>query len=215
MEQYDEEQEIASNTLSKEAQELLDGLEENEEFNGEIESLIQGLNAGTLDLATLQSKFILLIKAILLKQNKDKTKQIEHHMREAEKDINDQLALLSHHVMMQKTPKIFEGLENVVGPKDKYESMSAAAIKSTKQLLKRFAIYEMYKVISPRIIAGETHRQHFITDYITGGMQKAMRYDHAYLEKVEERTPQMLRQLDQSHARFIRGGGMKSLGRVV
>lgn len=214
MEEYEDEVVASSDKLSGESEQILQDLENDEEFNAKIEVLIQGLNDGTLDLSMLQSKFILLIKATLQKNTKHRLEQIEHQIKKAEKNIHDQLALLSRHMLMQRASQAKEGFEDLANPKDKYESMSARAIKNTKQILKRFAIYEIYKVMSPRTIAGETQRQNFISDYITGGIKKAMRYDRSYLAKAERDSPSLLKQLDKSHSRFVRGGGMKSLGRV-
>ena len=183
LDEYEESLENESNELPKEVQDILDVLESDEEFNKEMEELMAALEAGTLDLTILQSKFLLLIKSVLGRLNKGKSRALEHKLKGNEQDILDQLTTLSHFLMMQKTPLVQEATLGVQGPKDKYSNLTAAAIQSTKQILKRFAVYEVYKIMNPRRIAGETSRDNFVSNFVTGGIKKAMQYEPKEFQK--------------------------------
>ena len=204
LEEYEESLDNESNALPKEAQEMLEVLESDEEFNKEMEELMSAIEAGTLDLTVLQSKFLLLIKSTLARLNKGKSKALEHLLKGNEKDILDQLATLSHHMMMQRTPVVQEATLGVQNPKDKYSNLTAAAIQSTKQILKRFAVYEVYKIMNPRRIAGETSRDNLVANFITGGIRKAIKYEPKEFQKTSALE---IKQLGKAHNAFKKSGG--------
>lgn len=204
LEEYEESLENESNALPKEAQEMLEVLESDEEFNKEMEELMSAIEAGTIDLTVLQSKFLLLIKSTLGRLNKGKSKALEHILKGNEQDILDQLTTLSHHMMMQKTPLVQEATLGVQNPKDKYSNLTAAAIESTKQILKRFAVYEVYKIMNPRRISGETSKDNFVSNFVTGGIRRAMKYESKELQKA---SPQEIKQLSKAHGAFKKSGG--------
>ena len=56
--------------------------------------------------------------------------------------------------------------EGIAAPKDKYHNLTSAAIKSTSQIIKRFVMYEIYKILTPRRIAGESIRENLMHNYI-------------------------------------------------
>ena len=204
LEEYEESLDNESNALPKEAQEMLEVLESDEEFNKEMEELMSAIAAGTLDLTALQSKFLLLIKSTLARLNKSKSKALEHILKGNEQDILDQLATLSHYMMMQRTLVVQEATLGVQNPKDKYSNLTAAAIQSTKQILKRFAVYEIYKVMNPRRIAGETSKDNFIANLVTGGIRKAIKYEPKEFQKASTKE---IKQLSKAHVAFKKSGG--------
>ena len=125
-----------------------------------------------------------------------------------EKDILEQLTMLSHHLMMMKTPMAKEMSKGIEVPKDKNDHLTAASVRNTKQILKRFAIYEMYKILNPRRIAGETKRENFIHNYISGGIRKAMHYD---LSEHKSKRSEIVKQVD----RIAAPKSMKGKGRGI
>jgi hypothetical protein len=205
MDEYQDLLENGEEELSSETLAMVEALEADEEFNQEIQDLLEDLEKGTLDLAAIQSKFLLLIKAALIRLNKGRSRALEHKLQSNEKDILEQLTMLSHHLMIQKVPLAKEASAVLNAPKDKYSSLTAASIQNTKQILKRFAVYEIYKVVNPRRIAGETKAQNFLHNYITGGIKKAMRYD---LSEVKKASAQTIRTLEKKRKSFVKSGGM-------
>ena len=204
--EYDYLLEDGEEELSEDAQAMVDVLEADEEFNKEIQALISSLDQDNLDLALIQSKFLLLIKAALIRLGNGKSRAIEHKLKMKEKDILEQLTMLSHHLMMMKTPMAKEMSKGIDAPKDKNDYLTAASVRNTKQILKRFAIYEIYKVLNPRRIAGETKRENFIHNYISGGIRKAMHYD---LSEHKSMRREVVKQVDRVAApKLIKGRGI-------
>ena|GEM_PF-1188135 len=204
IDEYEEALENEINTLPEDAQNILDSLETDQEFNADMEALIAELEAGTLDLTILQSKFLLLIKSTLARLNKGASKALEERLKGNQKDILDQLTTLSHFLIMNKAPLVQDATRDLQDPQDKYSHLTASAIQNTKQILKRFAVYEVYKVMNPRRIAGETSRSNFVSNFVTGGLRKAMKYDPKEFQKA---SPQEIKQLHKAHGAFKKSGG--------
>lgn len=207
IDEYLESIENAENELPKEAQAILEALESDTEFNKEMEELLSSLDSGTLDLTILQSKLLLLIKSAIGRLDKGKSKILETILKSKEKEILDQLTALSHHLMMQKSQLAKDASQDLENPKDKYSNLTTAAIKNTKEILKRFAIYQIYKVMNPRRIAGETRRENFVANFITGGIKKAMKYEGGSKDEIKTYSPAMLKNLNKAHTAFKKNGG--------
>lgn len=204
LEEYEEALENSGNKLPEGAQEILDAIEGDEEFNQEIEELISELDKGNLDLSALQSRFLLLIRAALSKARKGNLAYLEHKLKATEKEILEQLTSLSHYIMMKKVDVVRESTEGLDAPKDKYAHLTSASIQYTKQILKKFAMYEIYKVMNPHRIAGETKRENFVNNYITGGLRKAIRFEGGSKKDMQSYSAKMLKSLDKAHRKFSR-----------
>lgn len=191
--------------ISPESKEMLESFETDEEFNKEIEALVLALTEGDLDLSQIQTKFLLLIKAKLSKLTKSELHSLEQKFKHNEQSITDQLATLSNYLMMQKASIVRMAKDGIDSPKDKYEHANSSFIKNTQQLLKRFAVYEIYKVMNPHRIAGETKRQNFVNNYITGGLKNAMHYDP---KELKHTSAQEIKQLEKAHNSFRKSGGI-------
>jgi hypothetical protein len=61
--------------------------------------------------------------------------------------------------------------------------LDSKSLKHIKDIIKRFAIYEIYKMINPRRIAGETAKDNFISNVFLYGLKVAMRYDGGSTER--------------------------------
>lgn len=59
---------------------------------------------------------------------------------------------------------------------DKYSHLTEASRKNLKTLLKNFAIYEVYKVMNPRRIAGETAKTNYMHNMAVGGEKLASKH---------------------------------------
>jgi hypothetical protein len=205
MDEYEDLFENQQEELTEEAKAIISELDLDEEFNQEIQNLIASMQEDSFDLSELQTKFLILIKASLSKLNKQKSVAINHKLNTNEKDILEQLDMLSRYLMMQKSHVAREASAGLNAPKDKYANLTSASINNTKQILKRFVIYEIYKVLNPHRIAGETKRDNFVNNYISGGIRKAMRYSP---EEFKKSTPQNLRALGKGRKSFLKSGGM-------
>ena len=188
--------------LSPETQAMMEEISSDEALNKEIQDLVLAMQDGTLDLSAVQSKFLLLIRSALGRLNKEKSRAIDHRLKINEKEMA-QLAMLSHHLMMQKMPGAKRATEGIAAPKDKYHNLTSAAIKSTSQIIKRFVMYEIYKILTPRRIAGESIRENLMHNYIAGGIRRALHYDAS---EVKHASVQTLRTLESQHMSAVRHG---------
>ncbi|MGV2431886.1 MAG UNVERIFIED_CONTAM: DUF5394 family protein [Rickettsiaceae bacterium] len=68
-------------------------------------------------------------------------------------------------------------MNNISESKDKNAFLDSKSLKHIKDIIKRFAIYEIYKMMNPRRIAGETAKDNFISNVFLYGLKVAMRYE--------------------------------------
>jgi predicted ATP-dependent endonuclease of OLD family len=55
--------------------------------------------------------------------------------------------------------------------------LSTRAKKDLKKSIKNFAIYQVYKVINPKRIAGETKKDNYVNNLMHGGQKLASKYE--------------------------------------
>ncbi len=197
-------------TLSDDDQAILDVLQSDETIAAEIDKLIDDLDSGVIELGELESKFILLLQSVLFKLSHGKSKEFSSRLMKSEKEIIEQIAMLSRYVMMQKS-FLAKELSKEVKSQDGYSHLTKQSIKFLKDIIKRFAIYEVYKVLNPRRIAGETRSQNFINDAIVYGVKAALKFDNAHGAKLSKAE---LYKLEQEHKKFTkqsRGSGALSI----
>jgi hypothetical protein len=206
LEEYEDSLGQVGNVLPPDAEAILDALMEDEQFNVEIEGLIKKLTEESLDLAELQSKFILMIIETLKRLKKSKLHDLEYS-KQKEQDISEQLALISNHLMMHKSLIAKESVDGLDTPKDRYQNITDSSKKYMKQSLRRFAIYEIYKWMNPHRIAGETRKDNFVHNMITGGIKKAVQYEGGTKEEIKSYSPSFIKSLEKKHEQFVKGGG--------
>ncbi len=192
---------------SPEVKALLDVLSADDEFNSELDALLANLDPDNIDLTYLQTNLILLLQNMLGRlhiSGKDKIKEL---LKSKEKQIGGHLKELSMHLMMTRSQTVKEFTKGIDTPKDKYAHLNTVSKTHIKQVMRRFAVYEVYKLMNPRRIAGETKRQHFMSNIITLGLRKAIKYEGETIEQVKkEYAPSVLKNLEKQHSRFKKGG---------
>lgn len=117
-------------------------------------------------------------------------------VREHTKDssLKDSSALKQIEATIAKTCAIFAqpksksaSQDKEVGPsKNQSQQITEESKKNLKTLLTKFAIYEVYKVMNPRRIAGETKKANYEHNLITGGEKKADRYAGRHFSEEEK-----------------------------
>ncbi len=169
----DEEQEGKLTNISEannEDQKRIAELIEKIDKEGELGQLIEEVFYQTSDLNEIQSKVILLIKAYLKKKNKGKVPNDKEIEEQISKDINDIsskfMANLSANTRL-----------DAKGNKIEHSALSKQVQNDVKRVIKNFAIYEVYKVMNPRRIAGETSKDNFAHNMAYRGEKKAMQYE--------------------------------------
>ena len=64
-----------------------------------------------------------------------------------------------------------------VSKKGKESILNIEAKKNLKRIMKNFAVYEVYKIMNPKRIAGETKEDNYRKNLMQGGEQLASRYE--------------------------------------
>jgi hypothetical protein len=108
--------------------------------------------------------------------------------------LKDSSALQQIETTITKTCKIFAQpksksdiqTQEVGASKNQSQQITEESKKNLKTLLKKFAIYEVYKVMNPRRIAGETKKANYEHNLITGGEEKADKYAGRHFSEKEK-----------------------------
>lgn len=108
--------------------------------------------------------------------------------------LKDSSALQQIETTITKTCKIFAQPKSKSASQDKEvglqknqsQQITEESKKNLKTLLEKFAIYEVYKVMNPKRIAGETKKTNYEHNLITGGEKKADRYAGRHFSEEEK-----------------------------
>lgn len=102
--------------------------------------------------------------------------------------------------------------ETIAGAQDitAVEIMNKKHKYAFREFLKRAASYEIYKIINPKRVAGETEEENFISNAILLGVKKAMKHAGIDLDinKVDPNSLKILEEAHQSLKRTQQGGGI-------
>ena len=148
---------------------IFEAMAENDDIAEAVESLIDQSS----DIVEIQSKLLLLIKEYVKnKSSLDKEKNQDLILNE--KSILDDIYKLSN--------KLLQDIHNEnnldqVGIKNKTDILTAKSKENCKKILKIFAIYQVYKVMNPNRIAGETAKDNFKNNLLRGGEKFAAKYE--------------------------------------
>jgi hypothetical protein len=200
-EKIDLEELLASELKPEEAQ-LLGAIEEDLEMQSAIEQLLG--NIGDLDITQIQSKLLILLYQIFEARIKDK-EIFKAFIKKHEKNINDYLKSISLYLMQTRSQVIRDASRSIEAKEDKYEYLTKESRANLRKVIKRFAVYELYKFINPRRIAGETRRDNFIHNMILGGLKRASRYEGGTKSEIKSYSPKFIRNLEKQHRSFKRG----------
>ena len=205
----DQSEDSIKNSLSEkyesEMVEILEELKKDENVGKAIDRIIEE----AADLGEMQSKLILLIKKHLakreLKTAKLTGKKIKFNDEEVEQDISK---------FTRNLIKRHEGADRDIDANnsidDKYP-LDAKAKASVKKIIKEFAIYEVYKVMNPRRIAGETKKDNYAHNMMMGGQKRASKYEGGKESDLKSYGEAEVRRIEQASKTFQKGGGGLSI----
>jgi hypothetical protein len=205
----DQSEDSIKNSLSEkyesEMVEILEELKKDENVGKAIDRIIEE----AADLGEMQSKLILLIKKHLakreLKTDKLTGKKIKFNDEEVEQDISK---------FTRNLIKRYEGADRDIDANnsiyDKYP-LDARAKASVKKIIKEFAIYEVYKVMNPRRIAGETKKDNYAHNMMMGGQKRASKYEGGKESDLKSYGEAEVRRIEQASKTFQKGGGGLSI----
>lgn len=197
-------EELLGDELEPEEAELLSAIEDDPEVQTAIEELLN--NIDDLDIVQVQSKLLLLLHQIFQARIKDKEK-FKAFIKKREKTINDYLKNISLYLLQTRSEIVRDASRNILTQEDKYEYLTKESRNNLRKSIKRFTVYELYKFVNPRRIAGETRRDNFINNMIIGGLKRASRYEGGTKREIQTYSPKFIRNLEKQHRSFKRGGG--------
>jgi hypothetical protein len=196
-------EELLGDELEPEEAELLSAIEDDPEVQTAIEELLN--NIDDLDIVQVQSKLLLLLHQIFQARIKDKEK-FKAFIKKREKTINDYLKNISLYLLQTRSEIVRDASRNILTKEDKYEYLTKESRNNLRKSIKRFTVYEIYKFVNPRRIAGETRRDNFINNMIVGGLKRASRYEGGTKREIQTYSPKFIRNLEKQHRSFKRGG---------
>ena len=128
------------------------------------------------ELPELQSKLMLLIQEYL-KQNKKnmdpkKSQDFEFDEKKITRDAEELCRKLLQEVDKELDPSL-----GVISRKDRAHILNVEAKKSIKRLMKSFVVYQIYKIMNPKRIAGETVKDNYKHNLMEGGESLASKYE--------------------------------------
>ena len=186
---------------SDEAMEIFNSLSANDAFDQEIEQILAVLNEKTMDLTKIQTQIIILIKKYLGKLDGKKL-----GVKIDEKLISKNVAEVSNYLMQQRSQVVKEANKGLIKSKDNLQGASRESRDNLKKLVKNFAVYQVYKFMTPKRIAGETKEENFAHNMIKGGMDLAKQYEGGSKSDIKGYKPEFVKKLEKAHQQFKSGG---------
>ncbi|WP_250311036.1 DUF5394 family protein [Rickettsia endosymbiont of Oedothorax gibbosus] len=186
---------------SDEAMEIFNELSANDAFEQEIEQILACLNEQTMELTKLQTQIIILIQKYLGKLNNKKL-----NLKVDEQLISKNVTEVSSYLMQQHSQLVKESNRGLIKSKDNLHGISRQSRLEARRLVKNFALYQVYKFMNPKKIAGETKKENFAYNMIKGGMDLATQYEGGAKSDIKSYSPEFLKKLNKAHQNFKSGG---------
>jgi hypothetical protein len=204
------------NELSAEVLELAAILEGDAEFEAKLDQILSTMQESSLNLSLVQSEIILLIESvferlIVSKEDLEKAKTSYNQKKEI---IAKNLKELSTYLMMHRSSLISKTIFGIEGPEDKNLFITSEIQAHLKRILRRFAIYEIYKIMTPKRIAGKTKRQNFVANAVLRGMKVAMQHEGGSAQEIKSYGKNILKEI-KGYKRALGSRGLNNIGRSL
>jgi len=159
----------------------------------------------TTDLNEIQTKIILLVKAYLKAQKKSgvDVSKIEELEKKITEDITNFIGKFTKTIDEDIDPKL-----GSVSKKDWATLLNIEARKNIKRIMKNFVVYEIYKVMNPKRIAGETKEDNYRKNLMRGGEQLASRYEGGKESDLKQYGEAKVERIKHQALSMSKGGGM-------
>ena len=152
-----------------------------------------------MDLTKVQIQLILLIKKYVQSRkynNFFKGRNIEIDEKLIAANITEAADLF-----IQQRDNIISSANKTLA-KDNTRSITLKSRNDLRRLIKNFAVYEIYKVMNPRRIAGETRRDNFVHNVAERGLNVAKHYTGGSKEEIKSYSPKFLKKLENKRANY-------------
>jgi hypothetical protein len=164
--------------LDPELKELLENLNNNEDIDKAVDALMADIDLNSdFDIEEIKNKIFLLLRDQLARIKSLDEAYVKKILKKREKAIYKHLEALSQYLIVRRAQiqgskkTIFNKLTKAI------PGITQQAKKDFRNMVKRFAIYEVYKIMDPKRIAGETKVMNFVHNMIMGGFSKAHKYE--------------------------------------
>lgn len=181
---------------------IFEDMEKDDDLGAAVDKLIDDCT----ELTELQSKLILLIQEHLNK----KKKELDPKTAKGVDADEEKIARDAEELCRKLLKEVDEELDPTLGRisrKDRAHILNLEAKKNIKRIMKNFAVYEVYKVMNPKRIAGETAKDNYKHNLIEGGEKLASRYEGGKKSDLKRYSSVEVEQLKRQVAAFKKGGG--------
>lgn len=190
------------NKFESELAHIFEDMEKDNDLGAAVEQLIDECD----ELTELQSKLILLIQEHLKKKKKAlDPKKVAGVDADEEKIARDTEELSRK--LLQEVDKELDLTLGRISRKDRMHILNLEAKKNIKRIMKNFAVYEVYKVMNPKRIAGETAKDNYKHNLIEGGEKLASKYEGGRESDLKRYGSVEVARLKRQVAAFKKGGG--------
>ena len=158
----------------------------------------------SIDRIFAQSNDIDYLRKTLLKEINDHAKKAQERHKQTNKTTDQKTAIPSEEELSQNIEKFIDDLIEIHGlTKIKHFNISNInSKKNLKKLIKNFAIYEIYKIMNPKRIAGETKKMNYVNNLIYGGKKLAQKYEGGKASDLKKYGEKEIQKIDKSVKKF-------------
>lgn len=185
----------------EEFHDLTEHLSKDEAITSQINEFLAALYQEDVDMIAIQSQIIALIHGCVDRFSEDmgESKDIQF-TKKHEEELKKQIKELSLFLMQREANKYGHDecdINTSIGDLH-HVSLSIKAKQELQKAVKRFVVYEIYKVMSPIQIAGETMRQNFINNATLRGVDKALEYEGGKEQALQKYGVNTIRELNKN-----------------
>tara|TARA_B110000503_G_C7164519_1_gene421244 strand:- start:10 stop:654 length:645 start_codon:yes stop_codon:yes gene_type:complete len=186
------------NKYESEFAHIFEELEKNNNLGKAVDQIFNETN----DLNKIQSKLLLIIKKHLKvsKKNVKKRRDADIDKDKIAKDITEFCSVVMQN--LDTEPKIGK-----LSAKDRTCMLKIEVKKNLNKILKNFVVYEIYKIMNPKRIAGETAKENYRNNLIEGGQKLAEKYEGGKEADLKSYGSAKVSKIQQQAAAFRRGDG--------
>ncbi len=179
---------------------VFEELEEDQDLGKAVDEVFEQ----TSNLYEIQSKLILIIKGCL-NDSKENDPELQEAIDADEAEIAKDIIELTRKLMKDINPEM-ENEFGRISHKDRAYMLDAKAKQNFKKIMKNFAVYEVYKVMNPNRIAGETAKENYRHNLSRGGQKLASKYEGGKASDLKEYGKAEVKNI-KSQARAIKNSG--------
>lgn len=175
IENENQDQNKSDETKSAKYEAALAGIAEELQKDPNVGKAIDHIIEASDDIDEIQSKLIILLKKYL-----DSTKIVTNKTTGEKIKFNDEES--AHNIakftrqLIKKNAEIDPDIAENDNNDGRY-SVSKKTKMAIKKALKEFTVYEIYKAMNPKRIAGETKKDNYAHNMMIGGKKRASRYE--------------------------------------